>query len=137
MGKNAASHLPAALPSGAQPACSGRSLAPVIDINIRHIGRKPQPQTLMLIEPRLRRAASSLLWDSTLSIQQEKLLENHFQRVVLMLDGDKVGISAATTIAAQLTRKLFVKVVDVPAGRQPDQMSTEEIRVLLMQPIYP
>jgi DNA primase len=64
-------------------------------------------------------------------------LEDHFQRVVLMLDGDKAGISAATAIAARLRRKLFVKVVDVPAGRQPDQMSTEEIRVLLMQPIYP
>ena len=77
------------------------------------------------------------LMGSTLSARQEKLLEDHFQRVVLMLDGDKAGISAATTIAARVTRKLFVKVVDVPAGRQPDQMSTEEIRVLLMQPIYP
>ena len=77
------------------------------------------------------------LMGSTLSVRQEKLLEDHFQRVVLMLDGDKAGISAATTIAARLTRKLFVKVVDVPAGRQPDEMSTEEIRVLLMQPIYP
>src|SRR5215831_10197223 len=47
MGENAASHLPAALPSGEQPASSGRSLAPVIDINIRHIGRKPQSQTLI------------------------------------------------------------------------------------------
>ena len=46
MAKNAASHLPAALPSGEQPASSGRTLAPVIDINIRHLGRKPQPQTL-------------------------------------------------------------------------------------------
>jgi DNA primase len=77
------------------------------------------------------------LMGSTLSVGQEKLLEDHFQRVVLMLDGDKAGISGATTIAARLTRKLFVKLVDVPAGRQPDQMSVEEIRVLLMQPIYP
>jgi DNA primase len=77
------------------------------------------------------------LMGSTLSVRQEKLLEDHFQRVVLMLDGDKAGISAASAIAARLTRKLFVKVIDVPAGRQPDQMSTEEIRVLLMQPIYP
>lgn len=73
----------------------------------------------------------------TLSARQEKLLEDHFQRVVLMLDGDKAGIAAATSGAARLTSRLFVKVVDVPPGRQPDQMSTEEIRVLLMQPIYP
>ena len=30
-----------------QPASSSPSLAPVIDINVRHIGRKPQPQTLI------------------------------------------------------------------------------------------
>ena len=77
------------------------------------------------------------LMGSSLSVRQEKLLEDHFQRVVLMLDGDTAGISAAATMAARLTRKLFVKVVEVPAGRQPDQMSTDEIRVLLMQPIYP
>lgn len=61
------------------------------------------------------------LMGSTLSVRQEKLLEDPFQRVVLMLDGDKAGISAATAIAARLTRKLFVKVVDVPTGRQPDR----------------
>jgi hypothetical protein len=44
---------------------------------------------------------------------------------------------AATAIAARLTRKLFVKVVDVPAGRQPDEMSVEEIPVLLIQPFIP
>jgi len=77
------------------------------------------------------------LMGSTLSARQEKLPEEHFQRVVLMLDGDKAGISAASSIAARLTRKLFVKVVDVPAGRRPDRMSTEEIRVLLMQLTYP
>src|SRR5215469_5814477 len=47
MAKNAATHLPTALASAEQPASSPRSLAPVIDINIRHIGRKPQPQTLI------------------------------------------------------------------------------------------
>jgi integrase len=46
MAKNAATHLPTALASE-QPASSPRSLAPVIDINVRHIGRKPQPQTLI------------------------------------------------------------------------------------------
>jgi integrase len=47
MAKNAATHLPTALAPAAQPASSPRSLAPVIDINVRHIGRKPQPQTLI------------------------------------------------------------------------------------------
>jgi hypothetical protein len=47
MAKDAASHLPTVLPSAEQPASSGRSLATVIDINVRQIGRKPQPQTLI------------------------------------------------------------------------------------------
>jgi hypothetical protein len=47
MAKNAATHLPTALAPAEQPASSPRSLAPVIDINVRHIGRKPQPQTLI------------------------------------------------------------------------------------------
>ena len=47
MAKNAATHIPTALAPAGQPASSPRSLAPVIDINVRHIGRKPQPQTLI------------------------------------------------------------------------------------------
>ena len=77
------------------------------------------------------------LMGSALSVRQEKLLEDYFERVILMLDGDKAGMSAAATIAARLTGKISVKVVHVPTGRQPDQMSTEEIRVCLRQPIYP
>jgi len=46
MAKNTATHLPSAPPLE-QPASSRPSLAPVIDINVRHIGRKPQPQTLI------------------------------------------------------------------------------------------
>jgi hypothetical protein len=46
MGKNAATQLPTALPGAEEPASSPPSLAPVIDINIRHIGRKPQAQIL-------------------------------------------------------------------------------------------
>jgi ribonuclease HI len=47
MAKNAATHLPSAPPPAEHPASSRSSLAPVIDINVRHIGRKPQPQTLI------------------------------------------------------------------------------------------
>jgi len=47
MAKNAATRLPSAPPPAAQPASSRPSLAPVIDINVRHIGRKPQLQTLI------------------------------------------------------------------------------------------
>jgi hypothetical protein len=47
MGKNAATYLPSAPPPPEEPASSRPSLAPVIEINVRHIGRKPQPQTLI------------------------------------------------------------------------------------------
>jgi DNA primase len=76
------------------------------------------------------------LMGSSLSTRQEKLLEDHFQEVLLMLDGDAAGISAAATIGARLMRKLSVNVAKVPSGRQPDQMSADEIRLLPMQPIY-
>ena len=46
MAKNAATH-PSPAPSPAnRPADSGPALAPVIEINVRHIGRIPQPEKL-------------------------------------------------------------------------------------------
>src|SRR5262249_47752438 len=45
--KNAATHLPPAPPPLEEPASSRPSLAPIIDINVRHLGRKPQPPTLI------------------------------------------------------------------------------------------
>ena len=46
MAKNAATH-PSPAPSPAnRPAASGPALAPVIEINVRHIGRTPQPEKL-------------------------------------------------------------------------------------------
>ncbi len=77
------------------------------------------------------------LMGSALSHHQERLIEGRFQRVVLMLDGDRAGRSATAVIAGRLVHKLFVKVIDVPDEKQPDQLSPDEIRLLLMQPIFP
>jgi hypothetical protein len=44
MAKNAATHLPSAESVAEETASSHSSLAPVIEINVRHIGRKPQPE---------------------------------------------------------------------------------------------
>ena len=46
MAKNAATHSPPAPSSASQPADSRLALAPVIEINVRHIGRTPQPEKL-------------------------------------------------------------------------------------------
>src|SRR5689334_14478729 len=47
MAKNAATQPPSAQSAAEDTASSRPSLAPVIEINVRQIGRKPQPQTLI------------------------------------------------------------------------------------------
>src|SRR6202167_2253188 len=46
MAKNAATHPSPAPSPASRPAASGPPLAPVIEINVRHIGRTPQPEKL-------------------------------------------------------------------------------------------
>src|SRR5437868_14205177 len=46
MAKNAATHPAPAPSSASQPADSHPTLAPIIEINVRHIGRTPQPEKL-------------------------------------------------------------------------------------------
>ena len=71
------------------------------------------------------------LMGSTLSEEQEKLLVQNFDSVILLLDGDEVGRSAISEVASRLVREVFVRVVDVPEGKQPDQLSSEELQNLL------
>lgn len=71
------------------------------------------------------------LMGSSLSDAQQKLLKR-FKRVVIMLDGDEAGRAAAGTIAAKLMKTRFVRVVDLPEGIQPDALSAEELRTILL-----
>jgi len=71
------------------------------------------------------------LMGSELYERQEELLTNHFDRVVLLLDGDEAGRAAVSEITSQLARNCFVRVVELPDGIQPDMMSSEEIRRIL------
>jgi DNA primase len=48
-----------------------------------------------------------------------------------MLDGDEAGRKAVENIAVRLARKLWVRVADVPEGRQPGQFPAEELQGLL------
>jgi DNA primase len=68
---------------------------------------------------------------SSLSVVQESTLLRHFERIVLMLDGDTAGHVASQAIAARLTDRCSVQVVRVPDGKQPDQLSSSTIRHLL------
>jgi len=71
------------------------------------------------------------LMGCTLSDEQEQLLAQHVGMVVLMLDGDDAGRAGAQSIAARLVHKMFVKVIGLPDGKQPDQLSSDEITALL------
>jgi DNA primase len=70
------------------------------------------------------------LMGCSLSHRQAQLLQAHFQEVTLLLDGDRAGRSAGEAIAARLVSKLSVKLVEIPDGRQPDQLSNDQIRCL-------
>ena len=73
------------------------------------------------------------LMGCSMSRDQEAQLVDHFRRVVVMLDGDKAGQSGATEIAGRLAHSVWVRAVDVAEGRQPDQLSTEELQALLKE----
>jgi DNA primase len=66
-----------------------------------------------------------------LSAAQEDLLVRHFERVVLMLDGDPAGRQASHSIAARLMKRCRLDVVWLSDGQQPDRMSSEEIQQAL------
>jgi DNA primase len=71
------------------------------------------------------------LMGSTLSRQQADLLACRFAEIVLMLDGDSAGQAGACDAGARLARRRSVRQVILAPGRQPDQLSDEEIRQAL------
>jgi len=71
------------------------------------------------------------LMGASLSRAQQQLLLEHFEQVVLMLDGDETGRRASRRIAAQLGRQMTLRVVEVPEGQQPDQLPAMEVRRLV------
>jgi DNA primase len=70
------------------------------------------------------------LMGCSLSLQQEELLCEHFREVVLLLDGDTPGRAAAAAIAQRLVPKVSTRLVEVPAGSQPDNLGADQIRCL-------
>lgn len=71
------------------------------------------------------------LMGSTLSRHQADLLHGSFNGAVLMLDGDEPGRHGAMRVAEALGARMSVSVISLEDGRQPDQLTTEEIRRLL------
>jgi DNA primase len=71
------------------------------------------------------------LMGSRLSEVQRNILLAHFRELTLMLDGDDAGRRASEQLAAQLWRKISLRIVEAPSGRQSDQLSSDEIRQVL------
>ncbi len=71
------------------------------------------------------------LMGSSLAVAQERTLLQHFDRIVLMVDGDAAGRTASRTIAARLSGRCAVSVVHLPDGAQPDQLSHTAVRRLV------
>jgi len=71
------------------------------------------------------------LMGSTLSRHQADLLATHFDRVVLMLDGDEAGRHGAMSIAQTLGARMSVSAISLEDGRQPDQLTAGKIQQLL------
>lgn len=71
------------------------------------------------------------LMGSALSDQQERLLVERFKTITLFLDADEAGRKAAEEIAVRLLRKVHVRILEPPDGKQPDQLDQEQLRALL------
>jgi len=74
------------------------------------------------------------LMGSSLSEEQETLVVKAVGsqgRVVLMFDGDKAGQECRDDVLSRLITKVYVKVVNLPEGGQPDGLSNEGIKELL------
>jgi DNA primase len=66
------------------------------------------------------------LMGSSLSDAQENLLQQ-FEDVILFFDGDPAGREGAHAIGVRLMYRSFVRAITVPDGKQPDQLSADEI----------
>jgi DNA primase len=77
------------------------------------------------------------LMGCSMSKTQEKFLAAQFGAVVVMLDGDDAGRTAAETIADRLQPVVFsVKTVELPDGVQPDQLSDSQLQAALDGMVY-
>jgi DNA primase len=98
------------------------------------------PSTVVLVEGffdciRVQEAGypAAALMGSSLSTVQEELLCGHFNAAVILLDGDETGRKGTEECLLRLGRRIWTKAVCLPDGKQPDQLSGEELRQLLGQ----
>jgi DNA primase len=73
------------------------------------------------------------LMGAALYPRQRWLLTERFRRIILMLDGDSTGRRASDAMAAQLARYCPVRVIELAANTQPDQLSAQAIGEILAE----
>jgi DNA primase len=71
------------------------------------------------------------LMGATLYEAQKAALLRHFRSIILMLDGDTAGRRATAAITAQLQLYATVRVIHLPDGTQPDQLTRDAIGKIL------
>ena len=71
------------------------------------------------------------LMGCSLSEDQERLLLRQFTNITLLMDGDTAGREAGDAIGQRLVHKVYVRVIDLPDGSQPDQLAVDVIDRML------
>jgi DNA primase len=72
------------------------------------------------------------LMGRSLSKDQQALLEwLNPVSIVILMDGDEPGRAGGREIAGRLVPSFFVRIAELPSEKQPDHLSTEEIRKML------
>jgi DNA primase len=68
---------------------------------------------------------------SSLSDEQSMILVATGRPIILMYDGDEAGRTGMRMAAGKLITKTFVRVVKLPDGTEPDDLSAEHLRTIL------
>jgi DNA primase len=78
-----------------------------------------------------RRAAVALMGRDLSAAQEELLVKHGITKVGLLFDGDHPGRFAAGVIVPRLTRRFYVRDIELADGEQPDTLTPERLREVL------
>lgn len=72
-----------------------------------------------------------LLEDERLSYDQLRLITEHFDQAVVLLDGDKDGRERAEQCAGKLITGIFTRLVTLPTDKDPADLSPQDLQLFL------